>query len=191
MQLCWWCCHNIHKSILRLPISFDVKTKEFKGIGQFCSFPCIKAYNNDNSKLSGQKYTSKMLIAQLIQTSQKNALLDVSNAPPRESLTRFGGTLSIEEFRSYSGSIEMTLPHIKKVDYDIERSQKTTNSLSEKEDPTGALCLSFKDTKVINNPLKIKKKNVKGSKNPTQVDSILCMLNNIKNPIDENPNNDK
>jgi hypothetical protein len=132
-----------------------------------------------------------MLIAQLIQTSQKNALLDVSNAPPRESLTRFGGTLSIEEFRSYSGSIEMTLPHIKKVDYDIERSQKTTNSLSEKEDPTGALCLSFKDTKVINNPLKIKKKNVKGSKNPTQVDSILCMLNNIKNPIDENPNNDK
>ena len=191
MQLCWWCCHSIPKSILRLPISFDVKSKTFKGIGQFCSFPCMRAYNNDNSKLSGQKYTSKMLIAQLIQTSQKSALLDVPNAPPRESLTRFGGKLSIEEFRSHSGAIELTLPQITKVDYDIERSQKTTKSLSETGNPVGLLCTSFKDTKVINNPLKIKKKNVNDSKNHPQADSILCMLNNIKNPIDENPNNNK
>lgn len=190
MQLCWWCCHNIPKSLLRLPISFDVNKDEFEGMGQFCSFPCMKAYNNDKSYLSGHKYASKMLIAQLIQKSQKNALLDVPNAPPRESLIRFGGKLSIEEFRAHSGSIELNLPHIKKIDYDIERSQKTTVSSVLNTDPVGLLCSGFKESKVINNPLKIKKKN-NTSENHSQVDSILCMLNNIKNPVNENPNDNK
>ena len=182
MHLCWWCCHNIPKTMLRMPISFDEESKQFQGVGQFCSFPCMKAYNNEQPKVSGNKLVIKMLITQLIQMSQENALINVPNAPPRESLTRFGGTLSIEEFRLHSGSIRLTLPHINTVDYDIERSQKTIMTTPEIKNTAEILQAEFKQSKVINNPLKIKKKNVKD----TNI-SILCMLNNIKNTIDEHP----
>lgn len=180
-QLCWWCCHTIPSKTIQLPISFDEHTGEFQGIGQFCSFSCVKAYNNETIH-TDNKYNSKMLIARFIQSSQPDPLVVVQCAPPREHLIAFGGHLTIDEFRkSTTHPSNVVLAPIRRISYDLEHGQhvKSSTLISSKTD-VETLKASCSDTKVINNPLKIKKKST-DSKMPT--DSVLSMLHNMHDTI--------
>ena len=96
---CWWCCHNFDTVPLGIPMKYYNETFYLKGC--FCSFNCVLAYVIDNKHFKyEQVYPNiKSLRAKLT----KHKLDDkITPAPPRESLTVFGGDLSIEKFRTTS-----------------------------------------------------------------------------------------
>ena len=179
MKLCWWCCHRIPSDVYSLPISFDETISEFTGIGQFCGFACVKAYNNDTPH-TDNTYNSKMLIARYIQASQPDPMLVVPCAPPRECLSAFGGHMSIDEFRQSDENVRIHLAPVKRVSYDIDRNRTVKSSSTGGKSDIASLKAGCSTTKVINNPLKIKKK-MADSQIP--MDSVLCMLHNIHESV--------
>lgn len=99
--VCWWCVHALpQKPCIHLPIKYDEKRKIWTTIGNFCSWACAKAYAVDMNTAHSYEILS------LIATMRVQALghrAPLWPAPKRQALKCFGGTMSIEEFRSYGG----------------------------------------------------------------------------------------
>lgn len=98
-ELCWHCCHPFDWQGLPMPIAYDQRRDAFTVIGNFCGIGCMKAYNG--TRLSNTKdinYTNITLFAKRCFGKS----VSVPTAPPRSSLAAFGGTMTIEEFRSKS-----------------------------------------------------------------------------------------
>jgi hypothetical protein len=92
---CFWCCHTFNTTALGLPMAYNKKLGKFRVHGIFCNFPCMIAYHN-SQKLANH-YLIHFLYTCIVGKSHNiNKLI----APPRECLTIFGGTLSIQEFRA-------------------------------------------------------------------------------------------
>lgn len=104
---CWWCCHEPPGESLRLPYKYDKTSDSFYMMGQFCSWECMKAWNND-------KVTFKTAeINQLITLLRKRTTGLVSKtkiAPSRYILKMFGGDMDIEEFRKNLNNKWIKLP---------------------------------------------------------------------------------
>lgn len=90
---CWWCTHNFETSPVFLPDSYV--DNQYHVFGCFCSFECAAAYNIDSDDY--KVWDRYSLLKKLHNSVYKNKSLSI--APPRESLKKFGGPLSIEEFR--------------------------------------------------------------------------------------------
>lgn len=102
--VCWWCVHALpQRPCIHLPLRYDDKLDKFTTTGNFCSWQCAKAYALDlNSARSGE-------IQSLLALMRKRALgkyTPLWPAPKRQFLACFGGTMTIEEFRSYGGLVE-------------------------------------------------------------------------------------
>jgi hypothetical protein len=89
---CYWCCHQFDNIPLGLPLKYDINYKKFRTKGIFCSFPCVIAYNNNNT-------CNCMPEIQLLYKLICHNNEELKSAPERECLKMFGGNLSIEEFR--------------------------------------------------------------------------------------------
>ena len=94
---CWWCKHPFDGPPIPLPTGCDFKRKRFRIRGCFCSWNCMKAYNNESSSFnSQQQVTFITFMHQCIYGTIKN----IPRAAPDWRILRvFGGSLSIEEFR--------------------------------------------------------------------------------------------
>jgi hypothetical protein len=144
---CWWCCHEFDSIPLGMPVGLD-KDSSFKVIGCFCSFNCMLSYaldtNNKNRGLIYSLYRS--LLKKPVFDNQLKTIV-FKRAPPRSSLKKFGGSLSIEEFRNnfknYKEYNVLTVPM-------ISISQK----LEEKEE----IKMVEKDTKKIKRVKPLQKK---------------------------------
>jgi len=102
--VCWWCVHALpQRPCIHLPLRYDDKLDKFTTTGNFCSWQCAKAYALDmNSARSGE-------IQSLVALMRKRAFgkfTPLWPAPKRQFLKCFGGTMTIEEFRSYGGLVE-------------------------------------------------------------------------------------
>jgi len=127
--LCWWCIHGLpQRPCIHLPIKYDDKKDIFTCIGNFCSWPCAKAYATDmNTARSGEV---QMFLA-LMRKKAYGKSCDCWPAPKRWALKCFGGTMSIEEFRKYGGFVEPPVvhwPHMRL--YDPSVGFKTTGESS-------------------------------------------------------------
>ena len=102
--ICWWCVHALpQRPCIHLPVRYDEKLNRFTTLGNFCSWQCAKSYALDmNSSKSGeiQSFLSMMRMRAF------GKFVPLWPAPKRQFLACFGGTLSIEEFRSYGGLVE-------------------------------------------------------------------------------------
>jgi hypothetical protein len=93
---CWWCTYEIEGNVLELPLTYNKKHDIYNCIGYFCSWECMKTYNlNDKTH---EKYSRCSLITQMYHKMMKNNKF-IHYAPPRECLERFGGNMSICDFR--------------------------------------------------------------------------------------------
>ena len=88
--------------------------------------------------------------------------------------------MSIDEFRRSKENVRIHLAPVKRVSYDIDRNRTVKSSSTEVKTDIASLKADCSATKVINNPLKIKKK-MADSQIPT--DSVLCMLHNIHDSV--------
>ena len=105
---CWWCCHQFNTIPLGIPIQF-VKNK-FYLYGCFCSFNCSLSYNLDMNDY-------KIWDRQCLIYYMKN-IIDPENdiilkpAPPKQILTKFGGIISIDEYRNSLFSLHTDYKYI-------------------------------------------------------------------------------
>lgn len=102
--VCWWCIHALpQKPCIHLPMRYDEKLNRFTTMGNFCSWQCAKAYAHDmNSAKSGEIQS----FLAMMRMRAYGKFVPLWPAPKRQFLKCFGGTMSIEEFRSYGGLVE-------------------------------------------------------------------------------------
>lgn len=94
---CWWCtepfstlpCFNVR----------DKKNGSYVVFGCFCSYNCAVTFNlnMDDYKMWDRHSLIKQLYNDITSTTD-----NIQPAPPRETLKKFGGHLTIEEFRKNS-----------------------------------------------------------------------------------------
>ena len=121
---CWWCTHNFEGQPIFLPDSYT--DNHYHVFGCFCSFECAAAYNIDTDDY--KVWDRYSLLKKLHNTVYKNKILSI--APPRESLKKFGGPLSIEEFRKTSSkadkNVRFIMPPMVSMVPMIEETNKNT-----------------------------------------------------------------
>lgn len=107
--VCWWCVHALPQlPCIHLPTRYDDKRDRFETKGNFCSWQCAKAWALDqNSARSGEI----QMILMMMRRRAIGRYEPLWPAPKREALKIFGGTMTIEEFRSYGGLVEPPIIH--------------------------------------------------------------------------------
>jgi hypothetical protein len=121
---CWWCTCPFDGNPVHLPhrIVDDV----FQVTGYFCSFNCCLAYNVAKKERASQQRETLLHVMyhKLLGPFPSTSIIP---APPREVLEKFGGWMTIEEFRSKSTQIReelrLLLPPLQSVYYTIEAQQ--------------------------------------------------------------------
>lgn len=94
---CWWCCYKFNTEPVYLPITY--KDDVFNVKGNFCSFNCCLSYNHTHNK---NYYESESLIYLFYKKTNNILMVDDINipyAPDKEILQKFGGCMSIEDYR--------------------------------------------------------------------------------------------
>ena len=103
---CLWCCHEFDNFPFGIPIKKCEDT--YHMFGNFCSAECAAAYNFDNNNTC-ESYERYSLINYLYSNDK-----EIKVSGPRLSLKKFGGQLSIKEFRNnnniYSKNYKLLLP---------------------------------------------------------------------------------
>lgn len=102
--VCWWCVHGLAQlPCIHVPTDYDDRRDLFTVRGNFCSWPCAKAWAQDNG---GARAGEIQTIMALMRRRIFGHYVPLWPAPKRESLQIFGGSLTIEEFRKYGGKVE-------------------------------------------------------------------------------------
>lgn len=98
---CWYCTHNFKCMPVSIPVEYTDEWWHVKGV--FCSFSCAKSYIIRNSK---GDYKDLMLLnsfANLCFNQHK----EITMSPPFHVLKKFGGSMTIEEFRKKGSNGEV------------------------------------------------------------------------------------
>jgi hypothetical protein len=107
---CWWCTHNFDSLPLFLPEHY--KDDKYFVFGNFCSFSCMLAYNDNLDDY--RKSVRSSLIKQLYRDIFGENNMYIKPAGPRELLKKFGGILDITEYRDPNNvckkNYKMTIP---------------------------------------------------------------------------------
>lgn len=129
---CWWCTYQFDTPPIGLPRRI-IDSSEFQVIGNFCSFGCVLAYGLETKavKVSTgdiiyfyQKLTGK---TDITYTNQK-----LKPAPSRYLLEKFGGRMTIEQYRKLSPEINIQIflaPQIP-IHFTVSIDPKDTSDLS-------------------------------------------------------------
>ena len=151
---CWWCCHEFLNKPFILPIK---KVNNcLNVIGCFCSAECATSWNFNSDKRNDDIWESYSLLNLLYRKYLNGNSLKIKFAPPRESLLKFGGSLSIEEFRNYNNSYNKK---IKNICYPvvslIPQMEEVFMSISNKK--SSYVPVDINRIKKVNNDLKLKR----------------------------------
>ena len=107
--VCWWCVHPASSGLpVSLPLKYDSKLNKFETIGNFCSWQCAKAYALDMGTSRSGEVQSFLAMMRRRCIGRYESLWP---APKRQALACFGGSMTIEEFRSYGGLVEPPIIH--------------------------------------------------------------------------------
>ncbi|KAI9190672.1 uncharacterized protein BJ171DRAFT_591342 [Polychytrium aggregatum] len=141
--LCWWCAHHIEGN----PVGYPTKMRgeKYECRGYFCSFECAMAYVRDKPCKQ-----SIPLLGSMYRAITGNSPLSLKKAPPREALTCFGGTMSIEQFRSHFDNSN-TIVRVKHHPYiDIKAQSIDEIPLSTTSNPIPSVANSNQEQTVYN-----------------------------------------
>lgn len=100
---CWWCTCEFTNLPTYLPEKYS--ENNFYVSGCFCSFNCAGAYNlslGDNQVWN--RYSLLKLMYYMINKNKINSIgdIDINIAGPKELLKKYGGPMTIEEYRKNS-----------------------------------------------------------------------------------------
>ena len=105
--VCFWCTYNIPDVSYSMPCNYDNNTKIFGTFGTFCSLECVSAFNFSINSGSDKVWYINSLIHKL---AISYGITDrrIRPAPSKYVLEKFGGTLSVEEYRKVHQSDDKT-----------------------------------------------------------------------------------
>ena len=150
--LCWHCCHPFGGPPLPLPIKYDARRDVFHVTGTFCSWGCMKAYNLDSK--SYMRHVNATLVT-LFKKRCTGRLEGIRPAPPRLALKAFGGTMTIDEFRTCEAEMMILPPKMimhRPVVEEVPARLRERPSHQDLQDN-----VSFKDATAQNNVLKLRR----------------------------------
>ena len=107
-QNCWYDTFPLSsdRPAVSLPLRYNEKTDVWEFEGTFCSWACCKRYNHDYKKADPLRSDRESWINQLaLRLGYITHTQTVPYALPRDSLSVYGGTLSMEQFRNVPDSI--------------------------------------------------------------------------------------
>jgi hypothetical protein len=93
---CFWCCHCFDNTPWGIPQKYE--KEEFTLFGVFCSPNCAAAYLFDNDHIFYTKW-EKYSLLNFLYYKVYDKIEEIMLAPSKLSLTKFGGCLTIEEYR--------------------------------------------------------------------------------------------
>lgn len=95
--VCWWCTYNFDNVPCVIPIKYY--NDKYYVFGNFCTFNCACSYNlkMDDYKKHDRHALLCKLYVQIFQTTR-----DLVPAPDKEILLKYGGNVTIEEYRNSS-----------------------------------------------------------------------------------------
>jgi hypothetical protein len=122
-DICWNCCHAFDGIITGLP--HKCNNNIFYTVGDFCSLECAARYAYDNYKDNIHEIIN---IINMYKNIKYNSNNKIKLALPRLTLKKFGGNLSIEEYRKNINNIyNITIPITIPVNMNIEKYEYNKN----------------------------------------------------------------
>ena len=104
---CWHCCHSFESTPVYVPdsVTFDSDgEKMYMVFGNFCSLQCAKTHILSQKTFSANK---QLMLLNSMAVDIYQSILPIPTAPPKICLKRFGGSMTIEEFRG-TDSVHIT-----------------------------------------------------------------------------------
>lgn len=94
---CMNCTYQIEGQQYSIPMMFNENTKQLSNFGYFCSLQCASRYNYEKNNKSERFGEINSYINMIAHTNDIKEV--IRPAPSKDVLTRYGGTLSIEDYR--------------------------------------------------------------------------------------------
>lgn len=107
---CYWCCHPFTGPPLGLPVKSFANADGFYVTGCFCSLACASAFNLDSRDSHDTVCERQAMLAELSRMIHANNRIKA--APDWKSLQKFGGYMTIEQFRNASSESKVILANI-------------------------------------------------------------------------------
>ena len=131
---CFWCCHVFNNTPCVLPINFEKNI--YKVYGCFCSPECAAAFNFSCNLDNEKEWERYSLLNDLYKRVYDDNEYNIKLAPPRNVLSIFGGSMSIDEFRNlnsnYNRKINIIMPPLLSIIPQVEESNLESNENSNK-----------------------------------------------------------
>ena len=123
-EVCWNCCHDFNNIVHGIPLKYI--NGMFYVYGDFCSLECCLRYNVDNFNNSYEIISLIKLYSNIILNKNDN----ISIAPNKLLLKKFGGKLTIEEYRDkFNKNIhDIKIPPILPVNHNIDSYEINNNN---------------------------------------------------------------
>jgi len=106
---CWWCTCQFDNIACGIPIKYE--DGKYKAKGYFCSFNCALSYNKDEN-IDYLIKQERMALLNLLYNQMEPDSEEIKYAPRKECLEKYGGILTIEEFRKNNKVYKLTYPPI-------------------------------------------------------------------------------
>jgi hypothetical protein len=90
--VCWWCTYDFEGEALFSPDKYINSTDKFIVSGCFCSFNCILSYKME-------KRDNNCHLVSFMSKKMTGEFVSIHKAPPRYCLEKYGGAISIENYR--------------------------------------------------------------------------------------------
>ena len=94
---CWHCIGQLQHPPVPLVQDIESETGKYAVYGLFCSFSCAKAYIYERQPWSAG---DKLLLLEDMAATVFGNTAPIIPAPPQQRLDRFGGDMTLEDFRS-------------------------------------------------------------------------------------------
>ncbi|HEY9701927.1 MAG TPA: hypothetical protein V6C58_05755 [Allocoleopsis sp.] len=126
---CWWCCHYFDTYPVCIPTKYIQKKHLFSVKGCFCSFNCAKAYIIKENKVKDCS-----LLYFMYKKIKGENYTYIKPSPKKEILKKFGGHVSIEEYRDSFNTLKsyefMEFPMIPEIYQIVEKNRYESHMLN-------------------------------------------------------------
>lgn len=173
---CWWCCHPFDGPPVVLPTKYDEKKDVFFAKGAFCSWACVKAYNNEHTGYQRGIVTNLITLLARRSGPDPGKIRSIVSAPPRQTLKVFGGFMDIDQFRNVpEGKTYAILPNnmvFERPNIVVLETKKSTKPKKTATQPAEENAVDFDDIKTKSEPLRLKRTKP-APKHPNTIDNLL------------------
>ena len=114
---CMWCSYEFSNKAIGIPIKYV--NEKYEVVGVFCSLECACACNFASNEFPGNAIDRYYLLNNM--AHDMGHLGHVREAPPRTCLQKYGGNMTIEEFRNNNSRLHVAVsPMVGSAQYIME-----------------------------------------------------------------------